>query len=252
VVHKKQKVNRSHQVVRDNEMPSLEERIKLVENYCCKHPDEKERIYCGDCKMVMCHKCFRDEHSDHKWMDITKAAEKFREQLKDDADKVASCAIKNENKIIQLKTDMQAFSVKSAATQYEISDKYDKLVSLIQSHKRQLIEELHLFKEQIFKNMETEKDESERRFVITESFRRYCLEMMNKGSAWDIARTAHDLHARAEELVKTQDEQGCQKFSEVQVSFKPSIETKDSLKNFIGELILKGQISQIILSIYQA
>jgi len=240
VIHKKQKVNRSHQVVRDNEIPSLEERLKLVASYCDQHPDKKERFYCTDCKLIMCYKCFEEKHSDHKWMDVTKAAEKFREQLKVDVDKVAVCALNNNKKTEQLKRDMQAFMEKVASTQNEISNKYDQLVSLIQSRKSELMEELDLFKDKIVKRMETENDEFERQFVITESFSRYCLEMINKGSASHIARTAHDLHARAEELVKTQDEMDCQEFSGAEISFKPFIETTGGLNNFIGELILKG------------
>jgi len=243
VVHKKQKVTRSHQVVHDNEMRSLEERIKLVAGYCDQHLEEKERFFCTDCKLVTCHKCFEEKHCDHKWIDVTKAAEKFREQLKDDVDKVAACALKNYKKTEQLKSDMQAFMEKVTSTQNEISNKYDQLVSLIQSHKSELMEELNLFKDKIVKRMETEKDEFERQFVITESFNRYCLEMINKGSACHVTRTALDLHARAEELVKTQDEADCREINIAEMSFKPFIETTaGAVKNFIGELTLTGDI----------
>jgi len=105
VVHKKQKVSKSHQVVHDNDMPSLEERMKLVENYCSKHPDEKERIYCDNCRLVMCYKCLEKKHSDHKWMNITKAAVKFRKQLKDEVDKVTACVLMNNKKTEQLKSE---------------------------------------------------------------------------------------------------------------------------------------------------
>jgi len=243
VVHKKQKVTMSHRVVRDNELPSLEERIKLVTGYCDQHPGEMERFCCTDCKLVMCYKCFEEKHSDHKWMDVTKAAEKFREQLKDDIEKVAARSLKNNKKTEQLKRDMQAFMEKVTSTENEISNKYDQLVSLIQSHKSELMEELNMFKDKIVKRMETENDEFERQFVITESFKRYCLEMINKGYACHIARTAHDLHARAEELVKTQVETDCQEFSAAEICFKPFIETTaGAVKNFIGELFLKGQM----------
>jgi len=53
---------------------------------------------------------------------------------------------------------------------------------------------------------------------------------------------AHDLHARAEELVKTQDEPDCHQLKGVEIRFKPSVVTTDSVKNYIGQLALQGKI----------
>jgi len=78
---------------------------------------------------------------------------------------------------------------------------------------------LNSFKDKIVKEMANKKDEMERQFVITESFKRYCPEMINKGSACDISCMAHDLHARAEELVKTQDEPDCHQLGGVEITF---------------------------------
>jgi len=102
------------------------------------------------------------------------------------------------------------------------------------------MKELNSIRNNILKKVEIEKDDLERQFVITESFKRYSQEMINKGIACDISRVAHDLHARAEELVKTQDEPDCHQLSGVEVTFKPSVVSSDSGKNFIGELVFKG------------
>jgi len=65
--------------------------------------------------------------------------------------------------------------------------------------------------------------------------------MMNRGSPCDISRTAHDLHARAEELVKTQDKSDSQKLGEIDITFESSSFPVDIVKIFIGKLVLKGQ-----------
>ena len=64
--------------------------------------------------------------------------------------------------------------------------------------------------------------------------------MKNKGTACDMSYTAHELHARAEELLKTQDERDCHKLNGVEIMLKPSDVTIDSVTNFIGELIFRG------------
>ena len=139
-----------------------------------------------------------------------------------------------------MENELKSIMEKVASTQSEISQKYDQMISLLKSHQSQLLEELELFKVRILKERETVKDEMERQFVITESFQRYCQEMINKGTACDISRTAHELRARTEELLKTQDEHDCHTLSGIEISFKPSDVTTDSAANFLGELIFRG------------
>jgi len=218
-------------------IPSSEEPV----SYCDQHPGEQNRLYCYDCKAVICPKCV-GKHVQHKLADISESADKFKEELKDDVEKVSVRVKEVESKIKQYKIDAKSFIDKVASTESEISEKYDQLISLIQSHKSNLMEELKSFKDNILKKIETEKDEIERQFVIAESFKIYCQEMIKKGTACDISRMAHDLHARAEELVKTQDEPDCHQLSGVEITFKLSVVTTDSVKNYIGELGLQGPI----------
>jgi len=183
------------------------------------------------------------KHNQHKLADVSESAENFRKQMKTDIDQVSACSLRNKQKLIRLETDTESFKNKVASTQSEISQKYNQLISLIKSHQSQLIEQLHVFRDKVFKNVETEKDDIERQFVITDSFKTYCQEMMTKGSACEISRTAHDLHARAEELVKTQDEPDCQKLSGVEIMFEPTTLATERVKNYIGELVLEGQFA---------
>jgi len=99
------------------------------------------------------------------------------------------------------------------------------------------MEELNSFKDKLLKEIANKKDEMERQFVITESFKRYCQEIINKVTACDISRMANDLHTRAEELVKTQPEPHCHQLSGVEMTFKPFFVTTDSVKNYLGELV---------------
>jgi len=242
MIHKKTKSLKAHQVVRYSGFQSSEEQIKLADNYCHQHPDEQNRLYCYDCNVVMCPRCV-NKHSQHKLTDVTESAEKLLEHMKTYIDKVPACTLRNQLNLLQLETDKESFKNKVACTESEISQKYNQLISLMKSHKSQLIEELHLFRDKMLKYVETEKDEMKRQFVIIESFKRYCQEMISKGSACDISRTAHDLHARAEELVKTGDEASSQKLSGVEIIFEPTAVSTDRVMNFIGKLILKGQFA---------
>jgi len=214
-------------------------RLRLTVSYCDEHPDEHNRLYCYDCKVVACHMCFVEKHDKHHLTDVNKSAEKFREQLNEDVNELAGTALKKQDEIIKLEADTRKFMDKVVSTESEISKKYGQLITRIQSHQSQLIQELNSFKDRNIEMLETEIDKIKNQFVITESIKNDCQEVINNGTACDISRVAHDLHARAEELVKTQDEH---QLSGVEVTFTPSLFTADIVKNLIGELVLKGRI----------
>ena len=67
------------------------------------------------------------------------------------------------------------------------------------------MEELNTIKTKRLKEIECKRDELERRCMVAESFKKYCEEMKEKGTACDISRAANDLHTRSAELVKTQN-----------------------------------------------
>jgi len=220
-------------LIQDN-IPSSEKRIKLSINYCDQHPYDQNECYCNVCKVLMCHPCFANNHIGHTLSDVNRKSGEFRRQLDNDVKTISECQ-KQENLDI-LDADTKRIMEKVASTESEISQKYDQLISLIQSHQSQLMEELKSFKDNILKKIETEKDEIEKQFVIRESFKRYCGELINKGTACDISSMVHGLHARAEELLKTQDEH-CD-MSGIDVTFLLKTQNED---NFIGKLVLQGQ-----------
>jgi len=177
-----------NQLLQLNELTNTDRRqqqIKVAGSCCEQHPEEQNRLFCYDCKVVMCPRCI-NKHSQHKLADVTESAKNFRKQIKTHIDKVSARALRNQQKLQRLKTDTESFKNKVASTQSDISQKYDQLISHIKSQKSQLIEELNIFRDKMLKDVETDKDKIETQFVITESFKRYCQEMMSQGSACDL------------------------------------------------------------------
>jgi len=73
-----------------------------------------------------------------------------------------------------------------------------------------------------------------------DNFKRYCQEMKDNGSACDISRSASDLHARAEELVKIQEEYSGCRLCDVAIVFTPSHTMAAKAINQIGKLTFAG------------
>ena len=61
--------------------------------YCQQHPKEKIQLYCSDCKTVACLMCYVKIHNKHECTDISEAAEKLSDLIKEDISKVETCTL---------------------------------------------------------------------------------------------------------------------------------------------------------------
>ena len=58
--------------------------------FCDRHLDEKIKIYCINCKMVVCMMCFITSHNGHRNSDIDSYCDTVRKQMNNDVVKVTS------------------------------------------------------------------------------------------------------------------------------------------------------------------
>jgi len=180
--------------------------------------------------------CYVKKHSKHECSDVKESADKFLPQLTDDIEKLEMCANQSREEVELIETRIRSFHEKIASTQNEISHQSNKLIALIQFHERQLIEQLNSFKDKQLKEMECSKNETERQFVITDGFKRYCQELKDKGNACDISRAANDLHVRTNELFKTQEGYKSYELSCTDNMFTPTVVKIAQIRNLFGDL----------------
>jgi len=236
MIHNRKQRFRSHQVVNTAERPSKEMRVKMAISYCEQHPDKPIELYCYDCKDVTCLMCYVKKHSKHECSDVNESADKFLPQLTVDIEKVGTCANQSRKEVERIEANIKMFCEKIACTENAISHQSNQLIALIQSHERQLIEEINFFKDKQLKEMESSKNEAERQFVITDGFKRYCQELKDKGNACDISRAANDLHDRTKELFRIQEGFKSYELSGTVNMFTPTVVTIDQIRNLFGDL----------------
>ena len=236
--HKKSKLSNSHQVVNIRDKPSSEKLVKLAVSYCGQHPHEEIKLYCYDCKTVTCLVCHATKHTNHKCCEINQSAEEFQKQLSDDIIKVSSSVQQSQDRIERVEKDRQKFLDQLSTVEREISNKCDQLRSFIDAQQKKLMEELDCIKRKRVKEMESRRDEDERHLVMLESFKKYCGEMKEKGTACDLSRAAGDLHVRAVQLIKSQQTHNSLQLDQVdQVSFTAAQSTQDDVNKLLGAII---------------
>jgi len=145
LIHRNKSTFKAHRVMGLQDMPCIQDRIKMASSCCEIHPNELIKLYCYDCKVVSCLMCYVKHHNKHECTDVKEAAEKFKDQLKIDLGKVETCDIQSRKEFEQIELDKKSFLKTVAATRITISQKCDELIALVQSHRIQLNEELNSF-----------------------------------------------------------------------------------------------------------
>jgi len=199
--HKAFKSTRSHKLaeIGDKIINTLYQSMPL--SYCDQHKDENLKIYCFECKMVVCMMCYIELHNAHKCSDINKAEDDFRKQMMSDFDSIAAGIEKCREMLESLKMEKNDFTEQVTKTGIEISEKAEQLKQMIDVHEEKLMNELSLMKQKRMKEIESLRDELERQLLSMETYKKYVDEVRQKGTACDVARAASGLHDRADELL---------------------------------------------------
>ena len=200
--HRKQKMSRDHKVLQVGDKVKAEE---LYAQYppanCEKHASETLKIYCNECRLVICMMCYIKDHNSHRCADVGEVVDEFQEQLTSDADGVVSGVDRCKQMLQVLDDEKKRFKEQMSSTELGIRKKANHLKDLIEKHKQSLLNELMLIKEKREKEMKAAYDEVRRHLAAMESYKKYVREIREKGSPCDIARAASGLHDRATELL---------------------------------------------------
>jgi len=237
-VHQKQKLSRDHKLLQIGDKVKLED---LYAQYppanCDKHVDEALKIYCHDCRLVICMMCRIIDHNSHKCSDIQQLADEFRQQMKTDVFDVANDVAKCQRKLQQLTAVKKDFHRQVSNSEEKIREKTKRLKQIIDRHEKLLLVELKSIKIKRTKEIDAAYEEVECQLAARKSYKKYVQEILEKGTACDIARAANGLHDRAEELLKSNvAERILANLGHAVVTFKSSNLVADDAKKTIGEL----------------
>jgi len=202
--HKVIKSTRTHKLIEIGDERNVEALFEtLPPSYCDQHKDEYLKIYCIDCRLVICMMCFIRSHTSHECSDVNEVADDFRRQMTYDAENIAVGVVKCREMLDSLKKEKNEFVEQVEKTGVEISEKAEQLKQMIDDHKEKLMNELSLMKQKRMKEIESVREEIERQLLSMESYKKYVDEVRQKGTACDVARAASSLHNRADELLNS-------------------------------------------------
>jgi len=242
--HRKQKSSRDHKLLQIGDKAKPED---LYAQYppanCDKHVDKALEIYCHDCRLVICMMCYIKDHHSHKCSDVNELVDEFRQQMTTDVSGVANDVDKCQQKLQKLTTEKKKFHEQVSKSKEEIREKMKQLKQMIDRHEELLLTELKSINAKRTKEIEAAYEEVECQLAVRESYTKYVHEILEKGTACDIARAANTLHDRAEELLMSDvTERTVADLGQAVVTFKASNLVADDAKKTLGKLRL-GKIT---------
>lgn len=204
---------------------------------CEKHEFNFIELYCFDCKVSLCIKCFAVGHTQHKCGETEQVADEFTKHIDADVKQVRQRLCEFTVAMAKAEEKSAKFCSDVEKAEKEIAEMGEKLKQLIDKHVDELQQQVRELRAVTVKDIEAQKDSLSLALVALESYAEYAVELKNKGSHGDVIMAAGKLHSRAVELLQTYVVPD--QCSVPTVAFTPSHTVDDLLqtgKNIIGSL----------------
>ena len=210
--------------------------LKLSENnHCEKHEEEQLKIYCIDCKAVVCTKCFLHCHTKHGGSYIMEVVAEMKKKVITNIGEINVLSKRVHSELEKLDTEFEHLHAAVVKTEKQILEQGEAVKRWIDTHVQDLISMLRFEKSHGVKMMENIKEDMILQKIRFDSYTNYVREVMQKGTPTYIASMAEELRTGAEDL------KGCEVVSMTnpfEVTFKPSDmkEIITSGTSIIGEI----------------
>jgi len=180
--------------------------VKLIQqrgSYCELHAGKQLELYCFDCEINVCMKCFAVEHAQHTCQDVEKVAEDLKKSFESDVQLISKRTNEYYNSVGNTNEEESKMMEAGQDVETLVKQRGEALKGTVDRQVESLLEEINTFNTASQTEVASRKERLEFGIMAMESFTAYSQELMSKGSPCDVTRAANDLRGRADELLKT-------------------------------------------------
>ena len=168
------------------------ELIQQRGSYCDKHEGKRLELYCFDCKVNVCMKCFAVEYTRHERLEVEKAAERFVKSSETDVKRVASRISEFSASLIDTEAEKCKLMSATKDAMTLLKQRGEAVKCAVERQVDYLLREVQTFTTVTQKVLASRNEELQLGLTAMESFTAYSQELMSKGSPCDITRIAND------------------------------------------------------------
>jgi len=199
--HMKIKSTASHAMIEIGKELRKEEIVPRLPTTCETHRGEEIKLFCLECKLVICMVCFAKSHKTHSCSDIEEVSIDHRKQMKNDTDKISELMKKTEGVLPRFDIEQIDLANCLADIESEINMAADKQIDAVECERARLLSEAESIRVKRVKQLGMVKQEVEEHMAELGSLKQYSETLLSSGTACDVTRSANSLHSRAEELM---------------------------------------------------
>ena len=168
---------------------------------CDTHKDKEMEMFCLECELAICVKCYTESHKTHDCSDIEKVSADRRKQVKSDSDRITERLKKIGEVLPRFEKEKNELVNRLGDVEGEINTAADKLIAAVERDRVKLLSEVESIKLKQVNRLETAKHDVEQHMAAMESFKQDSDILLSSGTACDVTRSANSLHSRAKELM---------------------------------------------------
>ena len=144
--HTKIKATASHAMVELGKELQKEEIALRLPTTCEMHKDKEIELFCLECQLAICMKCFAKSHKTHDCSDIEEVSIDRRKQMKNDIDKISELLKKTEGVLPRFEKEQNDLANHLADIESEINTAADKLIAAVERDRVKLLSEVESIK----------------------------------------------------------------------------------------------------------
>lgn len=166
---------------------------------CRKHPEEKLKMFCGDCLEALCVVCYAEKHQTHTWKDISTASNDLQIHLKDESHRIHASISGLSSAVSELEIQRKSYENDVIEAQAKIRKKGDELKRIVDVHVDNLLRELDSITGSTFEEIQRSTKTLHDLIADLDYVRRYSLVLAQTGSPSHLVSSYHRLRAKTTE-----------------------------------------------------
>lgn len=197
IQHLRQKLSKNHEII-DLKGLSSHEKVKLTSRTCEKHSEAPLNVFCLNCELTICERCFSESHQGHSSEEVRQRAEKIQSELDEISENMS---LQFEKLQAGVKEEMTKSLLEDIAkTESAIRERSLEVNKIVEHHAQRLLDFLEILKKNRLKEISTEIDEAQIKLVQIESFLLSKKELKEQGSISDVCVSGTVLLSRAKDM----------------------------------------------------
>ena len=255
-IHTKVETSRTHTFVNLKDKVAFQKLTQTYPRsyYCDRHPGEPVSIFCGLCRIPLCHICYKESHISHPHETVETASDSHKNWMLGNLKKTANILDKCELHLSVWEVYKNTLTKKTDQVEAMMKSRTEDLKQKIDEYSKQLLQELSYIMQRGLVASEEELDFWVRRISMLEHSEKYLKEVMLKGTAVELQQTIDVIDPRNFEWDKNEGPSISHKTLERSDRF---LYTRSNLEDFlsieennmVGEFV--GELENIILFISQ-